>query len=146
MKKPPRNLHQHMFNFKIVSISLLQGLGVLIASFALFVFAIKIGKSELEARSFAFVSLVIGNLFLIVINLSWSKNFHKILTTANKILYIVLAGTLVCLAAVLYLPFFSELFHLSALAWKDIVLIGAIVFISLAWFEILKLFQKWRQV
>ncbi|MCX6720666.1 MAG: HAD-IC family P-type ATPase [Candidatus Staskawiczbacteria bacterium] len=141
MKLPPRNLRQHMFNYKIVSISLLQGLGILIATFALFVFAVKTGKSETEARAFAFTALVISNLLLIIVNLSWSKNIHKILLSANKILYIVIVGALICLSLVLYVPFFTDLFHLASLGLKDYATITIMSFISLLWFEILKLLK-----
>lgn len=142
MKRPPRNLRQQMFNFKTVAISIIQGLGILIATFVLFIFAVKTGRSELEARSFAFTSLVVANLVLIIINLSWSKNIHKILLSANKILFIVVASALLCLSAVLYVPFFNGVFHLAPLGWKDIILIGIAVLASLAWFEILKFIKN----
>jgi len=142
MKRPPRNIRQPMFSFKTVSISMIQGLGVLIAAFILFIFAIKSGRSELEARSFAFTSLIIANLMLIAVNLSWGKNLHKIIFSANKILFIVSSGAIVCLLAVLYLPFLTDLFHLAPLALGDFLLIGAVVLMSLAWFEVLKFIRN----
>jgi P-type Ca2+ transporter type 2C len=145
MKKPPRNIHQPLFSLETVSISLLQGLGVLIATFALFLFSTRSGMSELEARSFAFASLVLSNLMLIVVNLSWRKNIHKILFSANKILFIVIAGALSSLFIVLNVPFFTSLFHLAPLNLKDFALIGTVVFISLIWFEILKIFKNINQ-
>ena len=146
MKKPPRNLHQPLFNLKIILISAAQGLGVLITSFLLFYLAVRWGKNELEARSFAFASLVIGNLLLIIINLSWTKNFHRILLSANKILFIVLTYAIFSLFIVLYVPFFSGLFHLSPLSLKDLVVISILMFISLLWFEILKFIENKNQI
>lgn len=142
MKRPPRNLRQPMFNSQTVSISLIQGLGVLVATFALFVFALKSGHSELEARSFAFTSLVLANLMLIIINLSWSRSIHKIFLTASRIFFIVFAGALICLFAVLYIPFLADLFHLAPLRLGDFILVVAVVFVSLIWFEILKILKK----
>jgi Ca2+-transporting ATPase len=142
MKLPPRNLHQNMFNFKTILISMFQGSGVLLATFVLFVFAIKTGRSELEARSFAFTSLVIANIILIVINLSWSKNIYRTLLSANKILFIVFAGASLCLLVVLYIPFFANLFRLAPLGVNDLIIIGIVVSVSLVWFEILKLIKN----
>jgi magnesium-transporting ATPase (P-type) len=88
------------------------------------------------------VSLVLANLMLIVINLSWSKNIHRILLSANKILFIVFAGAISCLFVVLYVPFFADLFRLAPLNAKDFLLIGVTVFASLAWFEVLKLLKN----
>jgi len=141
MKRPPRNLHQPMFNLKTVIISTMQGLGILLATFILFVFATRSGMGELEARSFAFASLVLSNLMLIVINLSWNKNIYKIIVSGNKVFFIIVISTLVCLSAVLYVPFLCNLFHLAPLHFKDFALIGVVVFASLIWFEILKLFK-----
>ena len=144
MRRPPRNLRQPMFNFKSVSISMLQGLGVLIATFSLYTFMIKTGRGELEARSFAFVTLVLANLFLIVINLSWQKNIFKIIMSGNKVMYMVFVGALVWLLAVLNIPFLAELFHLVPLGLNDFAIILTVVFVSLVWFEILKIFLNHR--
>lgn len=142
MKRPPRNLHKPMLNFKTISLSILQGFGVLFAIFILYFLAVKFKKTENEARTFAFVSLVLSNLMLIVINLSWSKNIHKILLGANKILFIVLFGTLLCLFAVLYIPFLSNLFYLAPLSLADFIFILSVVFVSVIWFEVLKLIKN----
>ncbi|MFA6339151.1 MAG: cation-translocating P-type ATPase [Candidatus Paceibacterota bacterium] len=142
MKIPPRNLHQSIFDFNNVAISIVQGLSVMLATFVLFVLAVKTGRSELEARSIAFTSLVISNLMLIAINLSWSKNIHKIILNANKVFFMVFISALLCLSAVLYIPFFTNLFNIAPLNLKDIMLVILVVSASLVWFEILKLFNK----
>jgi Ca2+-transporting ATPase len=90
------------------------------------------------------VSLVLANLVLIVINLSWRKSIHKIFMSANKILFMVFSGALFCLPIILYVPFFADLFHMAPLNFKDLILIGAAVFVSLAWFEILKIISNKR--
>jgi P-type Ca2+ transporter type 2C len=141
MKRPPRNLHKPMFDSKTVIVNILQGLGVLLTTFLLFAYMIKSGKGEIEARTFAFASLVLSNLLLIVVNLSWSKNIHQILFSANKTLLAVIVGALSGLMMVIYIPFLSSLFHLTALHFDDFVLIVFVVYISIAWFEMLKFFS-----
>ena len=141
MMRPPRNLHQRLFNFKNVSISLVQGLGVLLATFAIYAYALHIGRSELEARSFAFVSLVLANLMLIASNLSWGKTIIQTFLSASGVFWIVSAGALAFLAVVLYIPFFAGLFHLAPLFPADIIIIFFVAGASLAWFEALKFFR-----
>ncbi|BFT94479.1 MAG: HAD-IC family P-type ATPase [Minisyncoccus archaeiphilus] len=138
MKRPPRRLNEPIFSFKTVLISVLQGLGVLLATFALYAYVLSIGRNEIEARTFAFVSLVLGNLLLIIINLSWHKNIHHILRSSNKTLFIVLGGTMLSLLSVLNIPFLGDLFHLTPLHLQDIIFVSIIILISLLWFEILK--------
>lgn len=142
MKKPPRKVGQKIFNTRMVTINLLQGLVILLGIFFLFYQIINSGRSENEVRSFAFASLVISNLFLIATNLSWKKNIFQILRSANRIFYYVFFGALICLAGVLYLPFLSGLFKLAPLGLIDIALIILISALSISWFEIYKLFKK----
>lgn len=142
MQRPPRNLRQPMFDFKTVSISLIQGLGVLITTFILFIFAVKSGRSEVGARSLAFTSLVISNLALIAVNLSWNKNIYKIIRSADKVFFIISVGAILCLGVVLYMPFFSGLFHLSPIYWQDFLLVIFAVIVGLGWFEMLKLSKR----
>jgi Ca2+-transporting ATPase len=142
MKRPPRNLHETMFNPKKVFIIALQGVGILLATFALLVITTKSGRSELEIRSIAFTSLVLANLLLIIVNLSWRKNMFWILYHANRALGIVIVAAIVCLAVILYIPFFSNLFHLAPLRINDFFLIAPVMLASILWFEGFKLLKN----
>jgi P-type Ca2+ transporter type 2C len=122
--------------------SLLQGLSVLLVTFLLFLYAIKSGRNEAEARSFAFVSLVLSNLLLIIVNLSWHSNINRILLSGNKVLFFVMGGAITCLLAVLYVPFFSNLFHLAPLNFMELLLIAIVSLASLLWFEALKIYNQ----
>jgi len=142
MKRPPRKLRHSIFNTKTVIVSLLQGSMVLVATFLLFSYAIKTGRSEEEARSFAFMSLVLSNVLLIAVNLSWDKGLHRIVREANKVFFFVSIGAICSLLAVLYVPFMSRLFHLAPLHPKDFILVSIIAIISVVWFELLKKYNE----
>lgn len=141
MRRPPRDLRQPMINKRTMLVSVIQGLGILATIFALFLFAVASGEGELEARSLAFASIVLASVMLIVVNMSWNKNIIQILLSANKALYMILGGTIVALAAILYTPFLSDLFHMVPLHTGHIIYVALAVCISLAWFELLKLFR-----
>jgi Ca2+-transporting ATPase len=142
MKRPPRNIKQGMFSKRTITVNIFQGVGILLSTFVLFVFILKSGRGELIARSFAFTSLVLSNLLLIVINLSWRKNIYQILFDGNKTLLITLAGGVSILAGVLYIPFLANLFHLAPLLLTDFLFIGAAMYLSVGWFEALKYFRN----
>jgi P-type Ca2+ transporter type 2C len=142
MKRPPRDLHQTMFNPKKVVIIALQGLVVLVATFILTFIATKSGRSEIEIRSIAFTSLVLANLLLITVNLSWRTNIFRILMSANRALGIVIAAAITCLAGILYIPVFADLFHLAPLGIRDFLLIAPVMLVSILWFEGFKLLKK----
>lgn len=142
MRRPPRNLQQPMFDARTIALNVLQGLGVLIATFFLFVLAVSSGRGEMEARSFAFAALVLSNLMLIMVNVSWDKNLHHILRSANRTLVAVVVGTLLCLLLVLNVPLLADLFHLVPLHADDFALIIPVTFLSVGWFEGLKYHQR----
>lgn len=141
MNRPPRKIGEKLLNKKSAILSAMQGIVVLLATFSIFLYAVKTGKKEEEIRSFAFASLVLSNLFMIIVNLSWHRNVHSILMSGNKVLYAVIGGALFSLLTVLYVPFFSKLFHLARLSAVEFFMVMAVSFASLLWFELFKFFR-----
>lgn len=141
MKRPPRDLTKPMISRKTMAVSVVQGLGILCAIFLLFVVAVDSGMGELEARSLAFTSIVLASVMLIIVNLSWEKNVIEIVRTANKALYIMVAGAFAALGAILYIPFLSDLFHMVPLRASEFIYVIIAVSASLLWFEIVKRFK-----
>ncbi|KJJ83215.1 cation transport ATPase [Candidatus Omnitrophus magneticus] len=142
MNRPPRNLHEALFNRKTFIFSLLQGLSILVVVFSVFLFALYLKKGEFEARTLAFVTLVFANVMLIMMNLSWSKNLMGIVKSRNQALGWVVFGALLALGLVIYVPILRNLFHFSELSLADIIFALASGMVSLAWFEGLKAINK----
>lgn len=138
MSRPPRNLKSPLFGRKTFFTSLVQGFSILAVVFIIFLLSINKGANQDQARSLAFISLVLTNLLLIVTNLSQSNNFIDILKEKNKALYWVLGSTFIFLTAVFYLPFLRNLFHFSNLKPTDIFMSIGIALASLIWFEGIK--------
>ena len=142
MRRPPRRTTEHLFNRQMVTMSLLQGFGVLLILLAIFAVALHRGQGPEDARALTFTALVISNLALIATNRSWSRNMFGILRTPNAAMWWVVGSALAFLALVLYVPFLERLFHLSTLHLNDLVLCLAAGGVSAAWCETLKAFQR----
>jgi len=129
MQRPPRNLKEKLFGKKNLIRSLFQGLSVLFFVLIVFLLALKLGKSENEARTITFAMLVFANLTLIISNLSLEGRILQKFNSQNRALWMVVGGALLSLVMVLYVPTFRELFHFSVLHLDDLitVLIGGIV-------------------
>jgi Ca2+-transporting ATPase len=129
MQRPPRDLKDKLFDNKSLFRSLFQGLSVLFFVLIVFLFALFLGKSEYEARTITFAMLVFANLTLIFSNLSLEGSVLRTFNLQNKALWIVVAGALLSLVMVIYVPVFRELFHFSILHLDDLitVLIGGII-------------------
>lgn len=144
MNRPPRNLDAPLFDRRTITFSLLQGVGVLVVVFAVFMTAMHRGQGEGDARALAFTTLIIANLGLILTNRSWSRTIMDTLRSPNTALWWVLGGAVFFLGLVLYLPFLRGLFRFSALHALDLALCLVAGAISIFWFEAFKVIKNRR--
>jgi len=138
MNRPPRNLQERMFGRKSLALSLVQGTSMLAGVIAVFLYALYMGKGEVDARTLTFATLVISNLTLIVANLSWSQSIIKTLCSENKALRYVLIGALSGLLLVLYVPALRSLFRFSLLHGDDLLIVFVVGTLSIVWLRLLK--------
>lgn len=138
MSRPPRALQERMFGRKSLALSLLQGTSMLAGVIVVFLYALYMGKGEVEARTLTFATLVISNLTLIVANLSWSQSIIKTLYSENKALRYVLVGALLGLLLVLYVPALRSLFRFSLLHGDDLLIVFIVGTLSIVWLRLLK--------
>ena len=141
MKRAPRDPQEPLFGWRIIFLSLLQGLGILLVILAVFLIALQRGQGEQEARALSFTALIIANLSLILTNRSWSRTILATLRTPNKALWWVIGGAVTFLGAVLYIPFLRSLFQFALLHWDDLLICLAAGMMSIVWFEVLKIFR-----
>ena len=141
MNRPPRKLGEPLFGRKEILRSLMQGLGVLAAVFLVFLFAIQSGRSEGQTRALAFLTIVIANLSLIVVNLS-SGNPLKVFTNGNKAFRFIFLATLITLTLVLCVPALRSVFHFDPIAASDIFPAIAAAVLGVFWLAPLKIFFK----
>ena len=66
MSKPPRDVSEKVFSWIILETAILQGLSILIFSLISFYFIWYQGEFEDKARTTCFVTLIIGNTFLVL--------------------------------------------------------------------------------
>ena len=138
MLRPPREATEHLFDRQMITLSLLQGFGVLVLLLAIVGVALSRGQGEQDARALTFTALVIANLALIATNRSWSRNIFGILRMPNPAMWWVVGGALTFLFLVLYVPFLRSLFHFSTLHFHDLALCAGTGVLSMAWFETVK--------
>lgn len=145
MRRPPRRKDERIFNKRNITISLIQGMSVLLIVAAVFGVSHARGLGEAEIRSMTFTTLVIANLALILTNRSWEHTIRETLRSSNAALWWILGGTIVILGIALYVPFARDFFQfgfLSAIELGICIIAGAL---TVAWFEGLKIFSQKRQ-
>ena len=138
MREPPRAPDAQLFDLPTMAISLLQGAGVFAAVAAIYAHAMLQGSDETAARTLAFMTLIAGNIALIVVNRSESQSLLQTLASPNRALWWVIAGAFAALAAVLAVPPLRNLFQLAAPSPADVVLSLVAAAASVLWFELYK--------
>src|SRR5271166_790346 len=116
MARPPRDPKAPLFGPALLARGLLQGAVVLVAALAMFLLGIGDAHGEEAARAMAFVTLVLGNLGLVLANRSMSSSAFKALTRPNPALALVLAVTVMALALALEVPWLRGLFGFASLS------------------------------
>lgn len=142
MNRPPRSVKEPLFDKKVISLSILQGISVLIIVLSVYAITLYNGQGDMEARTLSFTTLIIANLALILTNRSWSMTIFETLRSPNKALWYVIGGALLFLGMVLYLEPLRNLFGFSVLHANDLLICLVAGIISILWFEALKMAGK----
>lgn len=146
MTRPPRELKQPLISRQTFVLSLLQGLSILTTVFIVFLVSLHYNLGANEARTLSFVTIVFGNLLLIITNLSHTDHFVNILKNKNKSLFAVLGGATGFLLLVLNVPFFRNIFYFSPIDTRQLLMAFSIAVISLVWFEGFKIIRMRKSI
>jgi len=141
MKRPPRDPNAKLFGGATLWLAFLQGVGVLIAIMVGYIWANQ-RLSEPESRAFAFTTLVIANLALILSNRSRTRTLLQALNSPNITLWIVSGVTIAFLAMALYWPWLSGVFHFAPISLAELAAALGLALASLSWFQVLKLMHR----
>jgi Ca2+-transporting ATPase len=110
MQRKPRNPDHKFFGMKQISGSLFQGILLLSMVLCVYLLSIREGHTEGEVRAIAFSSLIIGNIVLILTNLSTTRSFIGILREKNRAAMFILTGAIAILLLTITVPALLELF------------------------------------
>jgi P-type Ca2+ transporter type 2C len=147
MKRKPRGPGERLFGKTSLIISCLQGLVAFLAVMVVHSAALRLGQSLAEARTLAFITLIVSNLCLILANRSWSRSAVSAFSGSNPALLWVVGGALLFLGVVVYTPGLRDLFHFAPMHLVDVAISLGAGLVSIAWFEVAKiLFSRRRRV
>ena len=137
MQRPPRSTTAQLFGGATLMFALLQGLGALAAVAGAYWWGLS-HLPESQARAFAFCTLVIANLALILSNRSKNGSLFATLRRPNKTLWLVAASTVVLLVVVIEVPVLFELFRFDTPPPMALLAVAGIGLLSALWFELVR--------
>jgi len=130
MKRKPRNQKSGIFTRPVVALMLAGGLWSTIVNLGLFVWAMNSGRSQAEAMTMTFVSLVLIQFFK-AYNFRSDRNSVLDKPFANKWLNRAIVWEIALLLLIIYLPALHEAFSTFALTMQDwLIILGLSLTVS----------------
>ena len=142
MTRPPRQTNARIFDKSLLWLGIRQGLALL--TWVVFVYWLsrKNGFDSEQARTLTFTAMIVGDIWLILVNRSWSRSFTDSLKQKNAILWTVLAITASVLLAGIFIPPVQALFHFGQIQWKYTLLAIAATIGYTGLLSSIRLFRK----
>lgn len=135
----PRALSTDFFDWRELSVSILQGLIIALSLLFILFFSIKTSPDEKAARTMVFSTLIFSNILLTLTGRS--KNY-SVLTTIqykNHLVPLVIIITLAILALAVYYPPLCLTFGFKILTLNNMLISLSTAFVSVLWIELFKL-------
>jgi Ca2+-transporting ATPase len=144
MQQKPRKMTETFLNWRELSISIIQGLMITVGVLFAYQLAVQNGSNEETTRAMVFTTLIFANVFLSLTNRSFTYSILESFKNKNILFPLIIGATLMLLFAILYMPVFSNFFHVSSLNLKDLGIALLIAMVSVLWFEGYKWLKRRR--
>ena len=143
MDQPPRRITEPMFGTRVLTLAVAQGVSVLLAVLAVYLWGVLDDKSSDVVRSLTFATLFVANLSLILVNRSWRLPIWEVFRERrNATLKWILAGAATLLVVVLVVPGLRDAFGfgpMSPVEWLVALVAGGA---GVVWFEVYKVLAR----
>ncbi len=142
MLQKPKPLTITFFNWRELSVSIVQGLFITAGTLFVYQYSVINGYDEALTRTMTFTVLITANIFLTLVNRSF---YYSILTTLkykNNMVLLIIFITIAIVGTILSikpLTTFFEFDTLNGLQLLTCIIIGCI---SVIWFELVKLVKR----
>lgn len=144
MSQKPKALTTTFFNWKELSISILQGLVITIGTLSIYQFSVSSGYDEALTRTMTFTALITANIFLTLINRSFYYSIATTLKYKNNMILFIIFTTIAMVGLILYVKPLTTFFEFETLTFFQLLSSIGVGFISVIWFEIVKLIKRTR--
>lgn len=142
MLQKPKPLTTTFFNWRELSLSVVQGLFITAGTLFVYQYSVINGYDEALTRTMTFTVLITANIFLTLINRSF---YYSILTTLkykNNMVLLIIFITITIVGLILTLKPLTTFFEFDTLNGLQLLTCIIIGFISVIWFEIVKLIKR----
>lgn len=141
----PRPFTATFFSLKEVSVSMIQGLMITAGMLLLYQYAVMQSYNEALTRSMVFIGLLSANIFLTLINRSFTHSVIKTIRYKNKLVPMIIGITILLSILVFTIPGVNRFFSLSTVSLTQLLISIGAGFIFTVWYELVKWYHRKRK-
>lgn len=144
MNRPPRKSGEDFFGFRKIMSSFLSGLLLLIMVVSVYFLSMYEQHTEAEVRAIAFSALIVGNIFLILTDLSKTRPVISVLAERNVTVLGLLLIAFIMLQLVIFVPSLRQVFRFEIPGYEHFLpsIGGALLMVTIL--EVIKLAKRKR--
>lgn len=142
MAHKPRKFSATFFNLKELTTSIIQGIIITLGVMAVYQYAVHQTYDENTVRTMVFLVLISANIFLTLVNRSFHYSIFTTIRYKNNLVPLIIGLTILLVVLLLLIPYLQKLFQFSTLDMNQLAIAVAAGFISVIWFEGVKLFRR----
>jgi Ca2+-transporting ATPase len=122
MELKPRPLTNTFFNFKEITISIVQGLGITLGLLFMYQYGVYNNYSESVIRTIVFLTLIGSNIFLTLSNRSFYYSIFTTLTYKNNLVLLIVGITVLMTSLLLLVPALRRFFEFETITVLQLIL------------------------
>lgn len=138
MLQKPKALTTTFFNWKELSISIIQGLVITAGTLFVYQYSIFRGFNEALTRTMVFTVLITANIFLTLVNRSFYYSIFSTLKYKNNMVLFIVFITIAIVGLILCIEPLTTFFEFEQLNVEQLRTCIAIGITSVIWFEVVK--------
>jgi Ca2+-transporting ATPase len=140
LRRPYLQDQRSLFSADELGLTILQGLAITVACLFVGYHAAAHGDGA-YVRACIFSTLVFANVFLTLVNRSFTQSIAKTIRMKNRLIPVVIFLSLALLAAILYLPFFNGVFNVVPLGPAELLMPFLAAILAVFWVEPWKIWK-----
>jgi len=141
MQRAPRLMGNTFLSFRQLWVSILQGLMITVGCLGIGYYFLQQGADDTLIRSVIFITLLFSNVFLTLVNRSFKFSIFTTIRYRNNLVPLIIGISLLFIAAILLVPFLSDLFRLQPLSFTQLIYCILVALVATTWIELIKLFK-----
>jgi Ca2+-transporting ATPase len=144
MELKPRPLRNTFFNFKEITMSVVQGLGITLGLLFMYQYGLYNYYSESVIRTIVFLTLIGSNIFLTLSNRSFYYSIFTTLAYKNNLVLLIVGITVLMTSMLLFVPSLRRFFEFEMITFLDLISCILVSATGVFWIEIYKFIKRKR--